>query len=87
MSDSYGDGICCQYGSGSYVVLYDGVQQASGGSFGASETTEIGETACLPEGSPEPSPAPVTSAPVTPSPTQSPITYRGNHKVQHAKYK
>ena len=31
---SYGDGICCSSGNGAYVVTYNGVQVASGGSFG-----------------------------------------------------
>lgn len=37
--DSYGDGICCGYGQGSYTVTLDGVQVASGGAFGSSEST------------------------------------------------
>lgn len=39
MSDSYGDGICCQYGSGSYSLTSGTTNLASGGSFGASEST------------------------------------------------
>ena len=40
--DSYGDGICCGYGNGSYV-LEDGSggTLASGGNFGSSETTNF----------------------------------------------
>lgn len=30
--DAYGDGICCQFGNGSYSVSYDGVVKGSGGS-------------------------------------------------------
>ena len=30
--DGYGDGICCEYGNGSYSVSYDGVVIGSGGS-------------------------------------------------------
>jgi len=38
--DSYGDGICCGYGSGSYEIIVDGVvEQSSDGDFGSSETT------------------------------------------------
>jgi len=33
MRDSYGDGICCNYGQGSYVVLWNGNQVATGGQF------------------------------------------------------
>lgn len=31
--DSYGDGICCGYGLGSYVITLNGTQVASGGEF------------------------------------------------------
>ncbi len=43
ISDSYGDGICCAYGSGSYTLVDDssGSTLASGGSFGSSETTNF----------------------------------------------
>ncbi len=39
--DSYGDGICCAYGSGSYTLTEDatGSTLASGGAFGSQETT------------------------------------------------
>ncbi|OZG73015.1 hypothetical protein BTA51_13765 [Hahella sp. CCB-MM4] len=36
--DTYGDGICCQYGQGSYAISVDGKALVSGGSFGNSET-------------------------------------------------
>lgn len=41
--DSYGDGICCQYGSGSYTLTddSDGSVLASGGQFTTSETTNF----------------------------------------------
>jgi len=40
--DSYGDGICCTYGDGSYeLTTDDGDVIASGGAFSSSETTEI----------------------------------------------
>ena len=31
INDSYGDGICCSYGDGSYSVSYDGMVMGSGG--------------------------------------------------------
>ena len=37
--DSYGDGICCAYGNGSYNVYIDGNLVASGGAFTFNETT------------------------------------------------
>ncbi len=46
--DSYGDGICCGYGNGSYSLVEDasGTVLASGGQFGFSETTNF----CVPVG-------------------------------------
>lgn len=43
ISDSYGDGICCAYGNGSYTLTddSDGSTLASGGNFGSSETTNF----------------------------------------------
>lgn len=47
ISDVYGDGICCQYGNGSYSLTADSTTLASGGSFGSSENTTftVGGTA------------------------------------------
>ena len=42
INDSFGDGICCSYGSGEYVVKQDGVQVLSGGQFGSSEVKSFG---------------------------------------------
>ncbi|WP_301003871.1 endonuclease [Arsukibacterium sp.] len=36
--DSYGDGICCGYGSGSYSLTLAGASVFSGGSFGSSQS-------------------------------------------------
>jgi endonuclease I len=46
MSDSYGDGICCTQGSGSYSVVIEGTTIASGASFSSSESTSftLGDT-------------------------------------------
>lgn len=38
ISDTYGDGICCAYGSGSYSISDAGGVLISGGNFGSSET-------------------------------------------------
>ncbi|MGB1207012.1 MAG: T9SS type A sorting domain-containing protein [Chitinophagales bacterium] len=40
MNDSYGDGMCCQYGNGSYLVTA-ATTLASGSEFAASETTNF----------------------------------------------
>lgn len=47
MYDQYGDGICCNYGQGYYTISIDGVEMASGGTFGASVNEEFN----CPEGS------------------------------------
>lgn len=39
--DSFGDGICCGFGTGSYSVTVDGNVVASGGQFGSSEATQF----------------------------------------------
>lgn len=39
INDSYGDGICCGYGNGSYTVTANGSTLASGSSFTSSEST------------------------------------------------
>merc|ERR1719297_634365 len=41
ISDSYGDGICCESGEGSYTVTVDGKVVAEGGEFSSSEETEF----------------------------------------------
>lgn len=41
ISDAYGDGICCDYGSGYYSISTCGELVASGGSFAESETVSI----------------------------------------------
>ncbi|MFT5778470.1 MAG: lysyl endopeptidase [Crocinitomicaceae bacterium] len=44
INDSYGDGICCGYGDGSYSVYMGATIFASGGTFADSETTNF----CIP---------------------------------------
>ena len=52
MSDSYGDGLCCSYGTGSYTVSDESDNiLASGASFGGSESTDFCVTSV---GGPEP---------------------------------
>lgn len=41
MYDTFGDGICCQYGQGSFTILIDGVEVATGGEFGDSQTVNV----------------------------------------------
>ncbi|TNF26433.1 MAG: hypothetical protein EP314_05790, partial [Bacteroidetes bacterium] len=43
INDAYGDGICCAYGNGSYVLRDDSDNSilASGGQFGSSQTTNF----------------------------------------------
>lgn len=42
IADTFGDGICCSFGLGSYEVTFDGAVVASGGAFGSSESTQFG---------------------------------------------
>ena len=42
ITDSYGDGMCCDYGDGGYSVVYAGKVEKEGGEFGASESTTFG---------------------------------------------
>ena len=44
--DSYGDGICCSWGAGSYQVTGCGTTYASGGNFNSSESTSFNVGAC-----------------------------------------
>jgi len=62
MTDSYGDGICCGEGQGSYTIVAGSVSISFGGDFGQIETKTftIGSA---------PTPAPTTPAPTTPAPT------------------
>jgi len=39
INDTYGDGICCQYGSGSYNLVLGGSSVANGGNFNSTEST------------------------------------------------
>ncbi|MEM8906570.1 MAG: S8 family serine peptidase [Bacteroidota bacterium] len=41
INDTYGDGICCSYGNGSYTLSNGGTTLANGGSFGSSESTNF----------------------------------------------
>ena len=48
INDTFGDGICCQYGNGSYTVTANGDTVASGANFTNSETTNfcLGDVPC-----------------------------------------
>lgn len=39
--DSFGDGICCNFGTGSYSIIFDGQMVATGGQFTNSETVNF----------------------------------------------
>ncbi|WP_188466455.1 endonuclease [Marivirga lumbricoides] len=41
ISDSYGDGICCSFGNGSFALNSGGTNLGGGGSFGSSETVNF----------------------------------------------
>ncbi|GFH49885.1 hypothetical protein CTEN210_06361 [Chaetoceros tenuissimus] len=46
INDSYGDGICCAYGSGSYTVAVNGNNVLSGGAFLSAETKPLYTSPC-----------------------------------------
>ena len=58
INDSYGDGICCGYGNGSYEVRMGSNIKASGGAFGGTESTTFGAAQCT---QPTPPPTPPVS--------------------------
>ena len=60
INDSYGDGICCAYGSGSYTILHDGAQVVSGGAFTSTITHTFGGVPATPPPSPPPTTLPPT---------------------------
>merc|ERR1711983_357306 len=67
ITDGYGDGLCCSYGNGGYVVEVDDDEVASGGQFGSSETKSFNV------GTPTPTtPPPSTSAPAPTAPAPYP---------------
>ncbi|MBK9275505.1 MAG: Omp28-related outer membrane protein [Flavobacteriales bacterium] len=41
VEDSYGDGMCCAYGDGSWTITVGGNDVATGGSFGSSQTANV----------------------------------------------
>merc|ERR1712019_327253 len=63
-SDSYGDGICCSYGNGSYEATLKGVVVASGGEFQSTVSHEFINAA-------SPTSPPVSAPPTTVSPTSA----------------
>ncbi|GFH47009.1 hypothetical protein CTEN210_03484 [Chaetoceros tenuissimus] len=69
IQDSYGDGLCCQYGNGSYSVSYGGEIVASGGTFTSSETKTFGDDCPLLA---SPSVSPTLSVSASPTSTQKP---------------
>merc|ERR1712183_200809 len=67
ITDAYGDGICCSYGQGGYVIKVDGTEVVNGGEFGDSTT----ETFTV--NGPSPTNPPPTTAPEA-TPSTAPVT-------------
>eukprot|EP00957_Ditylum_brightwellii_P169745 12920538-Ditylum_brightwellii.AAC.1 len=85
ISDTFGDGICCDQGNGSYQVWVDGVEKGDDGVFSSSETVQLCTSAPSSSSPPDTSPTPgPTAAPITPpttaptaappAPTAAPVT-------------
>jgi len=70
INDSYGDGICCAYGSGSYSVKVNDEEVASGGEFSGSTEEKQFDVDNMSE--PPTTPPPTTASPTTVSPTPAP---------------
>merc|ERR1711902_371601 len=73
ITDAYGDGICCSYGTGGYKIKVDGEEVVSGGEFGSTKTETFSVTSSpvappttAPVDTPFPTTAPPTTAPVAP---------------------
>merc|ERR1719254_285433 len=70
ITDGYGDGLCCSYGDGGYVVKVDDKEVISGGDFDSEETKTFEVAPSTPT-----TPSPSTSAPgPAPYPTDIPPT-------------
>ncbi|KAL7528509.1 hypothetical protein ACHAXR_002484, partial [Thalassiosira sp. AJA248-18] len=71
ITDTSGDGVCCDWGSGSYSVTYGGNLVASGGQFGRSESATFGscgrDPTANPTTMPSAQPAPPARRTVAPS--------------------
>eukprot|EP00581_Thalassiosira_minuscula_P016484 CAMPEP_0183718422 /NCGR_PEP_ID=MMETSP0737-20130205/11683_1 /TAXON_ID=385413 /ORGANISM="Thalassiosira miniscula, Strain CCMP1093" /LENGTH=937 /DNA_ID=CAMNT_0025947977 /DNA_START=95 /DNA_END=2908 /DNA_ORIENTATION=+ len=82
INDTFGDGICCSYGSGSYTITYDGAQVASGGEFGSTESKIFGSCGPTPTPPPTtPNPTKVPTHPPSNSPSKSPTSEPTNNPV------
>merc|ERR1711862_660121 len=67
INDSYGDGTCCAYGSGSYSVKVNDEEVASGGEFSGSTEEKQFDVDNMSE--PPTTPPPTTASPTTGFPT------------------
>jgi hypothetical protein len=71
ITDTFGDGICCQYGPGWYQIWYDGVIiHDSDGKYGREEIISFTNSGIVE------SPAPSTAPPATDDPSPPPSTDR-----------
>lgn len=74
INDAWGDGMCCEFGEGGYVVQVNGEEIASGGEYGATESVDICAPTAAPSSAPstkEPSLIP-SSTPSTQEPSSAP---------------
>eukprot|EP00546_Thalassionema_frauenfeldii_P009624 CAMPEP_0178912114 /NCGR_PEP_ID=MMETSP0786-20121207/10078_1 /TAXON_ID=186022 /ORGANISM="Thalassionema frauenfeldii, Strain CCMP 1798" /LENGTH=568 /DNA_ID=CAMNT_0020584651 /DNA_START=624 /DNA_END=2327 /DNA_ORIENTATION=+ len=58
ITDTFGDGICCTYGEGSYALQYNGNTIKQGGVFGQSESVTFGSCNAAPTQAPTNPPPP-----------------------------
>lgn len=75
IEDTYGDGICCGQGAGSYEITFNDEVVAAGGQFKKNESKTWGSCSSIPN-TPSPTSSPTVSPTKSPtsSPTVSPTT-------------
>ena len=92
--DSYGDGICCAYGNGSYALTNNsnGSTLASGGSFGSIDSSNFcvssSAKSLLSETTSVPAPATLSNFEVAvyPNPASNFIKFSTDYKVENSNY-
>merc|ERR1711862_1037146 len=68
ITDEYSDGICCNYGNGSFSVTLDGTVILEGSNFGSEDSEEF----CIGQSISTSTPSAPPSAPPSASPSKSP---------------
>lgn len=78
INDSFGDGVCCSWGAGSYTIKVDEEVTLSGGEFAYSETNSWGSCGVGPQPTPPPTASPPTPPPSNQCTTLPPTPHPNN---------